>query len=386
MRSSRSTTDEETKVFFAGTHRVRRPEETWATVAPLLADFGITRVADVTGLDTLGIPVVMAVRPLSRSLSVSQGKGQTAMLAKISAAMESIELWHAENVSSPIIALRTSARDLDLPYEIAQLVSGPDALVTEATPLEWTESTGMVSGRPVLVPSPLVSLPRDERPWAPPGLLWSTNGLASGNSRREAGLHAIYEIIERDAMSRPRPVPPHYLDPASITDDVCAPLIEKILVAGASLTITWVPSRFDVPCFTARVWGVDFPVPCGGWGAHLDPHVAVSRAVTEAVQSRLTGIAGSRDDLPAVYQRVRSSTEDLAEPLGPAASWDELVMPGPGPFADVTAELAWVSGRVQEVTGAEPLLADLSTTEEFAVVKVLAPGTAVDVDLMHTGE
>jgi ribosomal protein S12 methylthiotransferase accessory factor len=70
------------KVIFTGTHRVRTPEQTLEIITPRLADYGITRLADVTGLDDLGVPVVMAVRPLAATLSVAQGKGATLELAK----------------------------------------------------------------------------------------------------------------------------------------------------------------------------------------------------------------------------------------------------------------------------------------------------------------
>ena len=59
------------KAYVQGTHRVRRPEETWEIIRPRLRDFGITRISDVTGLDTFGIPVAMAARPLSWTLCVS---------------------------------------------------------------------------------------------------------------------------------------------------------------------------------------------------------------------------------------------------------------------------------------------------------------------------
>ena len=58
-----------------GTHRLVAPNATLERVRPFMAVMGITRVANVTGLDTIGIPVVMVVRPNSRSLAVSQGKG-----------------------------------------------------------------------------------------------------------------------------------------------------------------------------------------------------------------------------------------------------------------------------------------------------------------------
>ena len=59
------------KTYRAGTHRSTAPEETLARVAPLLPALGITRLANITGLDRIGIPVVVACRPNSRSLAVS---------------------------------------------------------------------------------------------------------------------------------------------------------------------------------------------------------------------------------------------------------------------------------------------------------------------------
>ena len=38
------------KVMFTGTHRVRLPEDTLNVITPLFDHFGITRLADVTGL------------------------------------------------------------------------------------------------------------------------------------------------------------------------------------------------------------------------------------------------------------------------------------------------------------------------------------------------
>ncbi len=78
------------------------PEVTWERIRPILRTLGITRVADVTGLDDVGIPVHQAIRPASHTLSVSQGKGVTHELARVSAAMEMIELAHAEVVDQPV--------------------------------------------------------------------------------------------------------------------------------------------------------------------------------------------------------------------------------------------------------------------------------------------
>mgnify|MGYP006149433749 FL=1 len=59
------------KMFRRGAHRSRRPADTLARIAPAARALGVTRLADVTGLDRIGIPVFQAVRPLSLSLSVS---------------------------------------------------------------------------------------------------------------------------------------------------------------------------------------------------------------------------------------------------------------------------------------------------------------------------
>lgn len=372
------------KVFRTGTHRVRLPEHTWELIEPLLPRYGITRVADVTGLDVLGVPVAMATRPLAKTLSVSQGKGQTLLLAKVSAAMESLEFWHAEYHGPRVAHRHVPARDLGLPYRIEQVCTSPDALITENTPLDWVAATGMTTGKVVPVPADLVTAPMDDT-WSPPGLEWSTNGLASGNNFQEACVHALYELIERDGVSRRiSGTPNEYVDPASITDPHCADIIERITSSGATLRITKVPSRFDIPVFGATVWSPDFPLICLGWGAHLDQNVAVSRAVTESAQSRLTTIAGSRDDIGEVYDIMRASTDEPEPVDGPVRSWDELETAGPGAFDEIGDELSWLVAEVDRVAGAEPLCVDLSTVPEFAVAKVVAPGVAYDWDRVHT--
>src|SRR5262249_31766815 len=91
------------KKFQAGTHRTVSPAETLERFMPLMPRLGITRLADITGLDCIGLPVYVSVRPTSRALSTSQGKGFDDASAKASALMESIETWHAERVRVPLV-------------------------------------------------------------------------------------------------------------------------------------------------------------------------------------------------------------------------------------------------------------------------------------------
>jgi hypothetical protein len=62
------------KAFRRGTHRVVAPAETLARYRPLAQSMGINRFGNITGLDHIGIPVIIAVRPNSCSVSVSQGR------------------------------------------------------------------------------------------------------------------------------------------------------------------------------------------------------------------------------------------------------------------------------------------------------------------------
>jgi YcaO-like protein with predicted kinase domain len=86
------------KRFHVGTHRLTDPSQTLQRVTPFMSAMGITRVGNITGLDRIGIPVAIAVRPNSRSLAVAQGKGTSLDAAKASALMEAIETYHAENI------------------------------------------------------------------------------------------------------------------------------------------------------------------------------------------------------------------------------------------------------------------------------------------------
>ena len=70
------------KHYLDGTHRITDPASTLSRVMPFAARMGITRVAVLTGLDVIGIPVVAAYRPNSRSIAVHQGKGTTLAAAK----------------------------------------------------------------------------------------------------------------------------------------------------------------------------------------------------------------------------------------------------------------------------------------------------------------
>lgn len=389
--SASTSTASTTKVFTQGTHRVRTPEDTWTMIEPRLARHGVTRVSDVTGLDTLYVPTAMAARPLSWTLSVSQGKGQSLTLAKVSAAMESVELWHAEHAVPPLMHAATPARDLGLPYSMSELgvVAGP--FLSDATPLDWVEAAGMISGDRVPVPRDAVFFPDPHvQRWSPASIRANSNGLASGNVRDEAALHALYEIVERDTLSRLEVGDPSAavgVVPESIPDETCQALVHSLRDVGGRVSVQSLQNPYGIATYRVVVWSVDFSLPCLGHGSHTDPLVAASRAATEAAQGRLAAIAGSRDDMDHFYDlldRPLSKGDALSQFPVPTVGFADAP-PGRGAdYDDVSEELAWLCGLVRDVAGHEPLLVDLGTDPAFSVVKVMLPGAAFEGGRVHS--
>jgi ribosomal protein S12 methylthiotransferase accessory factor len=120
-----------------------------------------------------------------------------------------------------------------------------------------------------------------------------------------------------------------------------------------------------------------------GFGAHLRPEVAIARALTEAAQTRVTYIAGGRDDFfPFDYARATDPEllgelwQRLAAPCDEPALFDELPQLGTRSLGDdLDALLARIDGPVIAVDLTHPTLG-------VPVVKVIVPGLATDVEAM----
>jgi ribosomal protein S12 methylthiotransferase accessory factor len=135
-------------------------------------------------------------------------------------------------------------------------------------------------------------------------LAMTTNGLASGNHILEAIAAALYEVIERDAISctHHAEMMTGKLVPRVDLDGSDHPVIKDLMArfrrAGIEPLLFDRTSDLGVPVFECIVYDRELRhVGLGrGYGCHLDPVVAASRALTEGVQGRTIIIAGSRDD------------------------------------------------------------------------------------------
>ena len=292
-------------VFSQGMLRLVDPQQTLARITPLLAGMGITRCADITGLDRdLGVPTYTAVRPSGLVLQTGNGKGLTHTAAKVSALMEAIELYHAENPATGIFQ-RASLRQMRDCGETALVPKRDQAdrsyYYTEDYRIDWVEAEELQSGKKVRIPACAAYFIE------PTITKTTTNGLASGNHLVEATLHGLYELIERDATARLSVDGEmkikgwcEVIDPDSLPNPL-RDIGRTIERAETRLILLKIPCDLGVHVFWAVLLNREpyraVTALNSGYGAHANMEVAAIRAITEAVQSRLTLIQASRDDI-----------------------------------------------------------------------------------------
>ncbi|MFG1951311.1 YcaO-like family protein [Micromonospora sp. NPDC048830] len=373
------------KVIVDGTHRTKAPEETWEWIKPVLPRVGITRIADVTWLDTIGISVYQAIRPNSWSLSVSQGKGVTPLLARISAVMEGIEVWHAERPALPSTEATVGEMRPGLGYDPEELTLAERHFLHDDCRVTWLPAQSVDTGTPTHVPAQLLVLDgRVSRTWEPPLFYPSSNGLASGNTLDEALLHGMYEVIERDAIVRAAfggdGSRPQKLDLSTVDAPSVRTTLELFGVAGVNVSVRRLPSQVAVPTFDAIIWDDAFPVSFRGIGSHLDAAVALSRALTEAAQSRTTAIAGSRDDLGKKPYRS-TGTPPAARPSYESDRLDFTAVESVC-ISDTAEEVREVTGRILNSTGAPPVYVNL-TRDDIGVPVALAVCPGMRYKALH---
>ncbi|HEV3192357.1 MAG TPA: YcaO-like family protein, partial [Polyangiaceae bacterium] len=257
------------KRFRLGTERAVDPAQTFERARRLMRRFGITRIATTTHLDRIGIPVVAACRPNSRSLAVSQGKGLTLEAARASALMESIECHHAEHILAPLVL--ASHRNLCREQIVADIRGLPrvnSGCFDEDRPILWIAGVDLLSRRRIFVPYEVVHLDfRLPLPPASGGFLMSSNGLASGNQLGEAISHAICELVERDANTLlhmsdcAKHGPAHRIDAGSIDDESCRVALDRFEQADVAVAIWDTTTDIGIPSFLCSAVDRDSKMP-----------------------------------------------------------------------------------------------------------------------------
>jgi thioglycine synthase len=299
------------KAYSRDTQRAVPPEATEKRIKALLPAAGITRVADITSLDRIGIPVFSSIRPTARrgAVSVYNGKGATPAEARVSAMMEGIERFSAELTREDLLVERYSALSgYKSVLDPASLIL-PKGVDCDA-PVAWTEGEDLISGDEILVPASAVYHPL---PVLYPQLFrTTTNGLASGNTMEEAVFHALMELIERDAWSLAEASRDTGPALSGITDELALSLLKKFGDAGVEVALKDITSDIGIPTVVAVADDVLLKDPSLltiGMGSHTSARIAVLRALTEVAQSRLTQIHGAREDTTVADVRKKMGYE-----------------------------------------------------------------------------
>lgn len=383
------------KGYWHGTHRSATPEETWERIQPYFKAIKLTRVANITGLDRIGIPVTLSIRPNSYSVVTSSGKGTTLQAAMVSAAMESIELYCAEIINLPEINL--SYTQLAQKYQVISLENlslRENSLFNVNRPERWCLGWDIVNQNEVAVPVPSVSMNYNKFWYSDFTSLGSfdmgSNGLASGNHFLEAICSALYELIERDAIScqleaclQGYGIPGGYQIPRVRLETIANPIVTELLAKFEAAQI--VPVLFDctvdteVPVYRAFLYDPSGRGPSShGYGAHLDPELAMVRALTEAAQIRAILISGTRDDIFFQYYtalKLKGQGGDEARNLAanpPTVDASALRSQATDTFED---DIAIILDKLKRVGLKQVILFDLSPPEwDISVVRVIVPG------------
>jgi YcaO-like protein with predicted kinase domain len=377
------------KRYRNGTNRHCSPLETQKRLAPFWGAMGITRIANVTGLDNVGIPIVLVYRPNSRSLSSAQGKGLELDDVKASGLMEAVETFHAEHIDRPL-RFETYA-ELCRQASVVDLEGLPKAAGARFDPhrrLAWIEGYDLLKEKPAWVPFELVHT--DFRIPPPEGsgfFLQTSNGLAAGNHFLEALIHAVSEVIESDALTLGRFLSrkqrgKRRISLESVDDLDCQRTLRTYKQAGIAVAVWNLTTDIGVACFECQI------VPefdersrrlyaTGGAGSHPSRNIALLRALLEAEQGRLTLIAGSRDDFSrrdyavhrsrGVLDRYRS---EICSARGEADFREVPSFEG----RTLNEDLDWLLERLRGAGMQEVVAVDLSKPElGIPVVRMIVP-------------
>jgi YcaO-like protein with predicted kinase domain len=363
------------------------PNEVLARVLARKDEFGITRVAVLTGLDRIGIPVVMVCRPNARSSAVFNGKGVDLAAAKASGIMEAVETWHAETIRLPLVF--ASFADLHARMSLVDidgLPKRPGPSFDPNLPILLVEGRNLIDDRAMALPFEIVHI--DTRMTAPPmsgALSMSTNGLASGASFAAAVSHGLCELIERDASSLWRQSPPNEqdarrLDLATIDDPKALTVLDRLSNAELDVAVWDITTEVGVCAFQCYITDRAGEIAHVGVGSACYPgrSRALLGAMLEAAQVRTTYIIGSREDIepfdydPSFLARRNAEARALMRPTKRIRSFKSAAT---SEFESAEARVDWLLDRLRSIGLTQAVAVDLTQPEYgIPVVRMVVPG------------
>ncbi len=331
--------------------RVKSPEDTLSQILRVCENIGVTRISDITCMDRLYIPNYSAILPGTEdTIWVYGGKGPTRIHAKVSALMEAIERYSSLSGTYSGTYIRGSYSHLAKSYKKvlhpAEVVEPTSFSYNDKAIADFLPGFDLITKQKVLVPAQLALSRYSAKSPATDIFQYShTNGLASGNVLEEAICHALFEVIERDAVSIAdlcaSSIPYSILERITkslkkienceysitqnfgskfVDDPNIYPVIDISQIADEFGPIKFLAKRFTDARISLMVKDItqeDIGIPtfvassiewitsnygyfARGYGTHIDRRIALIRAITELSQTRAVNIQGARDDLKKI--------------------------------------------------------------------------------------
>jgi ribosomal protein S12 methylthiotransferase accessory factor len=247
--------------------------------------------------------------------------------------------------------------------------------------VHWTAAWDILNDEEVYVPSNAVFHPYDSLGMTIPLFRSDSNGLASGNVVEEAILHALFEVIERDALSLADQKRDLGRRLTIGSDCAARQVLDRFEENGIDIHLWLLSGKTGIPTVAAAADDTVTKDPAMiviGSGTHTSPEIAALRALTEVAQSRGSYLQGGRTD-PRREQVIRKAGYDRLKRINRMWFADgETVDIGDVPDAstprfdlDIRRVLDEVSPYTDRVC-----VCDLSRTP-VPVVRVILPGFEV---------
>ena len=224
----------------------------------------------------------------------SHGKGINVKQAYFSASFEMFERLSARYFGEMEV-IRGSKKELgDKCADIESMTKIVDNINTvydqfdEDMQVDWVWGYSLVYQKPMLIPASLVFLSRNyfEGNFAPIG----SSGMSAGATLKDAILQGLFELLEHDAwmICQANTVRTPIIEYSGLKNKKLKDVIEKIRNKGFKVISRDYTTNIGIPVI--RTW-ISNPhdyanYAFSGFGASIDPEIALERSVTEAVQSR----------------------------------------------------------------------------------------------------
>ena len=373
------------KAYILETHRHRPPDSTLHFVEGMKELLGMKDFREATHVDRTGIPVFTCyrIRP-DNSKTFHTGKGASKIQAQVSLTVESIERYSSEYrdeyreklLHGSFSALGKKFNVLD-PRD---LVLSPYSEYTPDSPIYWIRGHDIARDEEILVPACEVFHPYDLDEISV--LHTHTNGLAAGNTMEEAVFHAMTEVIERDAWSIAKynrlDGDALYIEDAP-ENSFLLDIVGKFDQAEIHVVARDITSDIGVPVIAAfsRDLLHEDMTTIDGFGSHLDPRVAMARALMELATTRALfimkhGQEGLRETSLS-YLDGRLEIEDFRFYASGEKGLAEMEV---GYSQDILEDIRTVLGKLQARSLERTIVVDLSRKETgIPTVKVIIPGT-----------